>query len=938
MRILVRTLKLLIGLEIGYLLIINAALSLPLTQSLINSIKPDKFSISWTRAWSLYPFRVHVMDLSLNGQARSQQWQLDTPEGSASISVLPLLLKQVNISDIDAVDVSYRQRPRPKAGKDYSSVREFFPPITGRELETNPPALPPRKTGHSWRIKLSNASVRGEHRIWLYQAQLQLQGTASVDLSLQTRGGPLAIDKGQLDLSTVSMSLNRDKQVLQNGQINGTLSLDPIVVRENKGSKALKFLDMDVNIQTQAQSLAFLNLYLQAFQGMEVTGSGELDGRLVLSQGKLLAPTDFNIDTDALALNLLKYHTEGNGTIRIDVPEETPETRFAISFSQLQTHYKQESIPMLTGDGLVISGSGSRSIMPVGEDRFEPKSLSLTIGELGVPDLQSYQRFLPDKWALKLRSGEGQLKGSLSVDQRRFDADLKLTSERAKLGIKDYQFNSSLDARTKMSSPDLSSGEFDLSGTYVKIDDAKIGTEDEQSKPWFAAINIDQGSMDFDLDKFVAGRAKGQTVIDALKEQEIENLLAEAHNDLRISGRISDLRWLNVMIDTPYDFAITGSGNINADLVLKSGSLATGARLELEPQLIGVDIMDYRAEGDGRVGFKVERGGETPDISLQLELKDGTFKRKQESQAFVENVHILLQAFSREVTLKKTGELNKQKPDVDLKLKILDATVKNMNVYNQYLPPASPLKFTQGQADLSADIQLHADDARGFVRLASRGLQARVDEQMVSGELEAQIELAGGNPAEMKFNIAGSSINLDKVRISGDTKSFRDDDWAAQIHLTRGNTLWRKPIQLDMEADIDMSDSIPLVAMMANNKGKETWLSKALIIDDVNGTVKMHVADEQIVIPYAYVRSDKIDVGAKAVLSRDFNDGILFTRYRKLHGIMKIHNGKRNIDILRARIKFDEYSPENVIQERNSQPPEAEATAPEATVPQEPNY
>ena len=933
-RLFIRTLKTLILLEIGYVLIINAALNIPLTQNLINNIKPDKFAISWSRAWSFIPFRVSVLDLSVNGQARSQQWQLDTPQGSASIAVLPLLFKRVKLSRIDALDVSYFQRPRPKQGKDYASVRAFFPPIAGRELETTPPILPPRKTGNGWNINLSDARVRGEHRIWLYQAQFKLQGTASADLSIQTRGGPLSIDNGMLELNAVSMLINRDKQVFQDGRINGSLTLDPIVVRENKGFKALKFVNLDVNIQTRAQSLRFLNLYLQAFHGMKLDGRGGIKGRLVSSQGKLLAPTDLNIDANSLDLRLLQYRTEGNGTIRIEVPTDMPETRFSISFSKLNTYYKQEVIPMLTGDGLVISGSGSRSIMPAGEDRFTPKSLSLLIGEIGVPDLKSYQRFLPDKWALTLRGGQGQLQGSLSVNQNRFDADLKLSSDEANIGIKDYDFKSGLEARASLNSENLKIGKFDISGTYIKIDNAIIGTEQDPSKPWFASISIDQGSMDLNLDKHTRDQPEAQSLLDIIKQKEVKDLLSGADNNLKISGRISDLRWLNALVDTPYDFAITGSGNIDSNLVIHSGWLDVGTHLNLEPQRIGVNIMDYRAEGDGRVEFKVIKGGSQPDISLLVELNDGIFKRKEESQAFIENVHILLQAVSRNVTLKQNENLKKGVPDVDLNLKILSATVQNMNVYNQYLPPASPLRFTEGKADLSADIQLRADDAQGYVRLITRDLQAQVDEQAASGVLSAEIKLAGGSPQDMKFDINGSSIKLDKVRVSGETKSFGDDDWSANIRLSRGKTVWRKPIQLDMEAKIDMSDSIPLVSMMVNKKGKETWLSKALSVDDVSGSVEMRVAEQQIIIPYAYVRSEKIDVGVKAVLGREYNDGILFARYKKLHGIMKIRDGKRNIDILRARIKFDEYSPADVIQERNSRPPESEAPA----VPEEPNY
>lgn len=73
--------------EITYLLLVNAALGLPVTQTLVNQIKPGKFAVYWEQAWSWYPFRVHARGISANGQSRSQQWQVDAPAASASIAI-----------------------------------------------------------------------------------------------------------------------------------------------------------------------------------------------------------------------------------------------------------------------------------------------------------------------------------------------------------------------------------------------------------------------------------------------------------------------------------------------------------------------------------------------------------------------------------------------------------------------------------------------------------------------------------------------------------------------------------------------------------------------------------------------------------------------------------------------------------------------------------
>ena len=110
------------------MVIFNIALNVPLTQELINRIKPDKFSVSWNSAWTLYPFRIQATDVAANGQTRSQQWQFQSGEASASISLLPLIVKSVNLNHIEAEDVTYFQRPRPRRRRTIPQFVNTFHP------------------------------------------------------------------------------------------------------------------------------------------------------------------------------------------------------------------------------------------------------------------------------------------------------------------------------------------------------------------------------------------------------------------------------------------------------------------------------------------------------------------------------------------------------------------------------------------------------------------------------------------------------------------------------------------------------------------------------------------------------------------------------------------------------------------------------------------
>ncbi len=908
-----------VSIEIIYLVLFNIALKLPLTQDLINRIKPDKFLVSWDIAWTPFPFRVHASGVAANGQARSQQWQLGIPEASASISLLPLIFKTVKLHRIEARDITYYQRPRPRPDKDFTEIRKYFPPIKGRQLELDPPELPPRKTGKKgWTIRIQDMHASGEHSLWLYQIQAGLKGEATTDLSFVTRGGPFSLSNGEVDLALESMVLNGDREISRKGHIKGEVELQPFIIKENKGLKSLAFLKLNAELNAQTEGLTFLNVYLDAFEGMKLDGAGEIQGHVVLEHGKLLPESKLSVSAHELRLDLADYQIEGDGSIHVEVPENEdgadtsdPDMHFAIAFNKLDAYYSNQAgapaEPLLTGNGLVVNGVGTNYIIPLGENRPQALSLTLSISSLKVPDLSDFQRFLPKKWAFKLHGGEGELLGQVSINQTSFSSDIRLSSEEADVGINDFRFSSDLEMELKVNSPSLETGRFDISGTHLKINETQISNEQAESSPWHASIGIEKGIIQLNLGEAETGVSSAKYISQVLMEQDIGTLLAAADEELKISGSISDLRWLNILMKNPYGLTIEGGGEITSDIVIKSGWLEKGTRLAIAPQELSVEVLDYVANGGGSVDLKVIKGGEFPDMALDISVNNAQFRRKLEDRAFIENVDIILQAMAQ------GANLNGQNEDMKLHLQIPSAKITDMSVYNQYLPEHSPLFIIGGEASLVVDILLERDDADGYVRLDTSNLSAIVDEQEISGELSAEINLTGGSPKDMEFEISGSALKLDKVKVIGEQASFRDEDWAAEFQFNKAHTVWKKPIQLDVEAELQMSDSIPIVSMMANQKGKHGWLGKALTIDDVVGNMHLQIANQQIVIPYAFAKSDNIDVGAKAIINNETRNGVLYVRYKALKGLLKINDGKRNIDVLKAKEKFDAYSTDEVL-------------------------
>jgi hypothetical protein len=55
------------------------------------------------------------------------------------------------------------------------------------------------------------------------------------------------------------------------------------------------------------------------------------------------------------------------------------------------------------------------------------------------------------------------------------------------------------------------------------------------------------------------------------------------------------------------------------------------------------------------------------------------------------------------------------------------------------------------------------------------------------------------------------------------------------------------------------------------------------------------------------IESDDIDVGAKGRITESGKEGVIFLRYKKLKGLLRINNDNKNFDILNVQKKFDAW-------------------------------
>jgi hypothetical protein len=614
--------------ELAYLVLINGALQLPLTQTVVNLIRPDKFQVKWDNAWTWFPTRVYATGIAANGQTRSQQWQLQATEASASISLLPLVLKRVRLKDVRVTNVDYRQRPRLKADEDYGARLPYYPDIAGRE--TLPVETSPRKKKKPWKVNITNLSASGQHSYWIYQFSGVGEGSFAADLTAESAGGPFSLDGQEMNITLNEAYLNGTEEVFSRAKISGKIGFSPFVPMENKGIRKLAFLMLDADIDLDTRSFEFINLFTTDLGGVFINGSGRAEGRLLYHQGDLLEGTDLSIFADDLRVSLMDLGISGNGRLRIaSTSDALRPLRMRIDYNELEIRRDEDLEAFVVGSGLELVFDGSNHLLP----------------------------------------DQGASSNSL--------------------------------------------------------------LEEPQKRTW----------------------------------------------------------------------------------------------------------------------------GENTQVSAIIE----------------------------------------------------SAKITDLSILNYYLPERIPLKIKEGEAYLTANLQAEAQAMSGEAQLRSTDLQMQYEQQQIAGDLHMDLTIEDGGIWGRQVDFSGSTVLLDNVAIVGEKEQFQQEDWSAQLDFNRAQMIWQQPPQLDATAQINISDSRPVTAFFKNQSFKQRWLSKAITLEDIQGTTQFKLLNNTLIVPQAHAVSDKVELGAKVIFGNSRREGVIYVRYEKLDAVLKMSGKKNNLDVIGARKTYGRY-------------------------------
>ncbi|MEA3277218.1 MAG: hypothetical protein U9Q81_18410 [Pseudomonadota bacterium] len=903
-----------------YLIPINLALNLPTTRAYLNSLQPDQFAVTWERAWSLYPLRIELTGVAADGQTPTEQWQVDARHAAASVSLLPLLKGEIRVHDLDLADIDLRLRPRPKPEEEQGDFVSYFPVIRNRDPDALADSVP-EEEGGALVLEIDDIHVKGEHAFWVSHVRGSLPGEVRGSFRMDTGAGRLSLAGGALDLAVRSLQIADKAHVTDEVSLKGRIEIPPFTLSETEGLELLRVPELDAQIDLPVQDLDFLPLVMPVLDAMELSGQGRLRGRVVLSGGEVLRGTDLVVEAHKLSMDLGPYDFSGDGFVEMRVdPEDEAQADLIVRFDQVhaaldsaESAAKDQPQVLFSGQGLTAqlhaaetdpttTSSAKRAEELLSEVDLK---LTLTIPSMQVADLAVYNRLLPDKWGLRLLGGAGTVSGRLAIASNALSLDLDLGSDEADLRYRDYRTTTDLQLALRARVDEDAGATLHLDGTSLRIDDVEIAAakvKGPHAKPWNAELKIADGALTLPVSAQGANDDPIPSVAKVLQNQGFGALLDGADGRLSATLTVSGLDWIAELLNRPLDLSLTGSGELDAEIVLADGWPARGTTLTIPREALSMALMEHRVDGQGKASLRVEKGGEHPRLRLAVALDEGRMRRQDEPEPSIGEVRMDAKILVSDPLAASGGTW-------DVSLQIHSARVRDMSTHNAYLPAHAPLSLISGEASLVGDFHFTPGSAKGELLLLAKGVRMALAEEELSGNLRLDLLIRDGSPENMRFDITGSSLMLDGFQVAGEVGSALAPDWRARLQFEATEVLWHKPMHLDMTAGITIKDTRPFVAILDNVRGEHGWIDNLLTVEDLGGHINLTLDGKSAVLSDAMLGSERINIGAKGRADPDTREGMVYVRWRDLTGALALQGEESHFDLIDARDKFDAYVP-----------------------------
>jgi hypothetical protein len=374
---------------------------------------------------------------------------------------------------------------------------------------------------------------------------------------------------------------------------------------------------------------------------------------------------------------------------------------------------------------------------------------------------------------------------------------------------------------------------------------------------------------------------------------------------LRVGARLGSLGFLERFLATTPFVALSGDGEIAADLGIEDGRLVEPSRLAMEIDPFDVGLFEHRARGAGRLEGRVTAG--TAHVTAHLS-RFGIRRQGRERDA-IHGQDLVLTLVAEDVRLADGLAADV----VDLHLP--SSPIDDLEVLNVYIPPGTGFAISSGNGHVAAELRLlpQARSGHGTLELQATSLVATYRELTLAGELHLagrlhQLEPRGDTPGAadpFRFGLDGTSARLERVAV-GERARVEPGDWWGVIAVEQGQLALGAPPNVRGTLTAELRDSRPILAVFAENSRIVEWIDGLIAVHDLRGRAEVDAGGEGVRIEGLRVTGDRAELAGRLEMDRSTRRGLLYARYRAFAVAVELDGERRDWKLVRPRRWFDE--------------------------------
>ena len=227
--------------------------------------------------------------------------------------------------------------------------------------------------------------------------------------------------------------------------------------------------------------------------GLGLEGSGELDAEIRLDDGLPAVGSALRIPREPLTLRLLDHQIDGSGEAALTLEQAGKQTRahLAIALRDARAHRQDEDEPSV-GDVRLDAEIRAEDPFTRGKSSADGAELALKIHSARVPDVRSYNPYLPKNAPVELLGGAASVAGELTLAPESAAGQLLFTADDMHVAVADEDLRGNLRLELLIQDGAAEELRFDITGSSLLLEGFRVAgaTASSADTDWHARLQL----------------------------------------------------------------------------------------------------------------------------------------------------------------------------------------------------------------------------------------------------------------------------------------------------------------------------------------------------------------------------------------------------------------------------------------------------------------